>query len=97
MWWSYAPTGTTRLYDDDDDDSGLFCNLGLYIFVRGFRRAYNREGEFISEGAKKRFETSYSGAGQKKFCIYWFLIKFQNGGKQVNGVVLAKNLLHKGA
>ena len=56
--------------------------------MRGFRRAYNREGEFISEGAKKRLETSYSGADQKKF---------QNGGKQVNGVVLAKNLLHKGA
>ena len=25
----YAPTGTTRLHDDDDDGSGLFGNLGL--------------------------------------------------------------------
>ena len=56
--------------DDDDDDSGLFGNLGLYIFVRGFRMAYKRGGgggrererELISEGAKKRFETSYSSA-----------------------------------
>ena len=38
------PPGTTRLYDDDDD-SGLVGNLDLYIFVRGFRRAYKQGGE----------------------------------------------------
>ena len=41
-WWSYASTGMTRLYGDDDDGSGLFGNLGLYIFVRRSKMAYKR-------------------------------------------------------
>ena len=48
--------------------------MGLYIFVRGFRRAYKQGGgrgggELISEEAKKYFETNYSSADLKTFCI----------------------------
>ena len=47
--------------------------MDLYIFVRGFRRAYKRGGggggELISEEAKKYFETNYSSADLKTFCI----------------------------
>ena len=41
--------------------------LGLYIFVRGFRRAYTRGGGWGGGGERS------SSATQNAFCIYWLI------------------------
>ena len=60
--------------------------MGLYIFVilflRSFRRAGYRRGLIICGGFQldweKRFETSFGSVDEKRFCIYWLLMKLLN-------------------
>ena len=58
--------------------------MGLYNFVRGFRRAYKRRdlypggeggeggGVLITGIKKKRLETSDSSVDGNEFFMYWF-------------------------
>ena len=72
--WSYASTGTTRLYGDDDDGSGLFGNLGLYIFVRRSRMAYKRgRGDSLfPRGLKSASKQAIAVLIKKRFAFTGF-------------------------
>ena len=56
----------------------LLKAFGLYIFVRGFRRVYNRRGlyprGFITEVEKALSEQAIGSNDQTKFCIYCFTL-----------------------
>ena len=82
--------GTTRCQTTNNSSCGLLvvyssCCLGLYIFVKGFRRANKQRGlyprELTFNGIEKRFETSHGIADQNTF---WVLNKASKRHKKSN-------------
>lgn len=81
--------GTTRCQTTNNSSCGLLvvyssCCLGLYIFVKGFRRANKQRGlyprELTCNGIEKRFETSHGIADQNTF---WVLNKASKRHKKI--------------
>ena len=69
-------------YTIKDGKLPLITALGLYIFIRGFRRAYIWRGlcpkRLITWKNKTLRNKLYGSADQTTFSIYWFLINCQS-------------------